>query len=96
MPALSRLNLLFNSVLVLVASLLLVGCSPEFREARYLKSGKSYLERKDYARALLEFRNAERTMPAGRRTVLTVLPRGAGLAGAGAEAWAFLLLHQSH
>ena len=34
MPALSRLNLLFNSVLVLVASLLLVGCSPEFREAR--------------------------------------------------------------
>ena len=43
--------------------LILVGCSPQSREARFLKRGSQFMEKKDYARALLEFRNAEREMP---------------------------------
>src|SRR5438445_11354651 len=47
----------------LLTVLLLGGCSAQSREARHLKAGKKYLEKKDYPRALLEFRNAERMMP---------------------------------
>ncbi len=46
-----------------VAGLLAAGCSPASREARFMKRGKAYLEKKDYARAVLEFRNAEKAMP---------------------------------
>jgi tetratricopeptide (TPR) repeat protein len=46
-----------------VAGLLAAGCSPASREARFMKRGKAYLEKKDYARAVLEFRNAEKVMP---------------------------------
>jgi tetratricopeptide (TPR) repeat protein len=46
-----------------LAALLLLSCSPASREARLLKRGKSYLEKKDYARAVLEFRSAEQAMP---------------------------------
>ena len=46
-----------------LASLFAAGCSPASREARFLKRGKAYLEKKDYARAVLEFRNAEKIMP---------------------------------
>ena len=42
-----------------------VSCSrsPEDREARFLASGKSHMEEKDYGRAALDFRNAARVMP---------------------------------
>ena len=47
----------------LAVAVFLGGCSPASREARFLKNGKSYLEKKDYARAVLEFRSAEQAMP---------------------------------
>jgi tetratricopeptide (TPR) repeat protein len=42
-----------------------VGCgnSPQSREGNYLKRGAVQLARKDYSRAILEFRNAARAMP---------------------------------
>ena len=39
------------------------GCSPEAKEARYLKSGKQMMERKDYSRAIIQFRNAVQAKP---------------------------------
>ena len=48
-----------------VAALVVVGCStsPQAKEAKYLKRGQVLLEKKDFPRALLEFRNAARAMP---------------------------------
>src|SRR6267378_5159334 len=43
--------------------LLLLSCSPQTREASFLKRGKFYLEKHEYERAALEFRNAQRLMP---------------------------------
>jgi tetratricopeptide (TPR) repeat protein len=43
--------------------LLFSGCSPEAKEARYLKSGKTMMERKDYSRAVIQFRNAIQAKP---------------------------------
>jgi tetratricopeptide (TPR) repeat protein len=42
-----------------------IGCStsPQAKEARFLKRGQVYLEKKNYARALLEFQNAASRMP---------------------------------
>src|SRR5579862_3745978 len=37
--------------------------SPEAKEAKYLKRGEALLAKKDYSRALLEFRNASVVMP---------------------------------
>jgi tetratricopeptide (TPR) repeat protein len=37
--------------------------SPEAKEAKCLRRGQSLLEKKDYSRALLEFRNASQAMP---------------------------------
>src|SRR5579862_7010343 len=48
---------------VLGACLLFSGCSPEAKEARYLKSGKQMMERKDYSRAVIQFRNAAQAKP---------------------------------
>jgi len=50
-------------VLLLVA--VLSGCagSPEARRDKFLARGKVFLEKKDYARALLEFSNAARATP---------------------------------
>jgi tetratricopeptide (TPR) repeat protein len=43
----------------------LFGCktSPQAKEAKYLKRGEALVAKKDYARALLEFRNAANAMP---------------------------------
>jgi tetratricopeptide (TPR) repeat protein len=43
----------------------LVACStsPQAKEAKFLTRGKAYLEKKDYARATLEFRSATNVMP---------------------------------
>jgi tetratricopeptide (TPR) repeat protein len=64
----SRQSSIFSPRFVIVAAvatalLLSLGCSPATREASFLKRGKHYLENGDYARALLEFRNARQVMP---------------------------------
>src|SRR5207249_10045543 len=45
------------------ACLAFSGCSPQAREARYLESGKRQMEKKDYTRASIQFRNAAKVMP---------------------------------
>ena len=53
------------SILVAGFCIIQAGCarSPEAQEARYLESGKRMIEKKDYARALIQFRNASKVMP---------------------------------
>lgn len=55
-----RSRLRESLILALIGGLVLAGCSrsPEAREARYMAAGRKRLEQKDYARAILEFRNA--------------------------------------
>src|SRR5882762_10387503 len=48
---------------LLAMCLVFSGCSPEAKEARYLKSGKQMMERKDYSRAIIQFRNAVQAKP---------------------------------
>jgi tetratricopeptide (TPR) repeat protein len=43
--------------------LLFGGCSREEREARYLASGKKMMEKNDYSRAIIQFKNAANMMP---------------------------------
>lgn len=45
--------------------LVLFGCarSPQYREGQFLQRGKTFLAKQDYARAILEFRNAIRVAP---------------------------------
>src|SRR4051812_43394902 len=42
-----------------------LGCSstPQAREAKYLRKGEALRDKKDYSRALLEFKNAANAMP---------------------------------
>ncbi len=50
---------LFCRLAAAVAILVLVGCSsPEEKAESYYQSGQAYLEKQDYARASIEFRNA--------------------------------------
>jgi tetratricopeptide (TPR) repeat protein len=60
-------NTLKLSYAVCCAALLLAapGCtrSPQAREAEFLKRGDAQMAKKDYARAILEFRNATQAMP---------------------------------
>ena len=44
---------------------ILAGCnnSPQAKEAKFLRRGEALLEKKDYDRALLEFKNASQAMP---------------------------------
>jgi tetratricopeptide (TPR) repeat protein len=50
---------------LLLSTLTFMGCmrSPEVRRDKYLASGKKLVQRKDYTRAMLEFRNAVKAMP---------------------------------
>lgn len=50
---------------VICACAVLSGCArtPQEKEARYLEAGKRQLEKKDYARAIIQFTNAARAMP---------------------------------
>jgi tetratricopeptide (TPR) repeat protein len=52
-------------LLLLILLLLAVGCtrSPQAREAGFLRSGAKYLQKKDYARAVLQFQNALQLVP---------------------------------
>ena len=51
--------------IIVLFSLLLVGCArpPEVQFERYLREGKEFLAKKDYPRAILQFRNASKAMP---------------------------------
>jgi cytochrome c-type biogenesis protein CcmH/NrfG len=51
------------TVILLSAVLGLAGCSRTPKDLRYLESGKQFLEKKDYARAVLQFRNAVQANP---------------------------------
>jgi putative PEP-CTERM system TPR-repeat lipoprotein len=48
------------AMLVVIIGVASVGCtrSPQAKEAKFLKRGNTYLEEKDYQRAIIEFRNA--------------------------------------
>jgi cytochrome c-type biogenesis protein CcmH/NrfG len=50
---------------VFILLLVVIGCgrSPESRRDRHLAKGKELLQRKDFTRAMLEFRNASQAMP---------------------------------
>src|SRR5258708_8669203 len=52
------------SVVVFVAAVLF-GCSssPQARRDKYLSRGKELIQKKDYTRALLEFKNAAKAIP---------------------------------
>jgi len=49
----------------LIVATAMAGCggSPQTQEARFLKRGKEFLAKKDFSRALLEFKNAAKAMP---------------------------------
>ena len=51
--------------LVTLAAVLSTGCntSPAAKEAKFLKAGKSLMEKKDFSRAVLQFKNATQVMP---------------------------------
>ncbi|HTT63546.1 MAG TPA: tetratricopeptide repeat protein [Bryobacteraceae bacterium] len=57
---------LWTSLITAAAVLAFAACSrsPRQREARFMELGKRFLQRKDYARAGLEFRNAIQLAPA--------------------------------
>jgi tetratricopeptide (TPR) repeat protein len=65
-----RLEAIYGKRFTVLASLILAvlalsGChrSPEARKAKFLASGKSYMQAKDYPRAILQFRNAVQAAP---------------------------------
>ena len=52
-----------GAVLVLYAMSVACSSSPQAKEAKYLRRGEALRDRKDYSRALLEFRNASLALP---------------------------------
>jgi cytochrome c-type biogenesis protein CcmH/NrfG len=56
---------LINALLISVVLAGSPACNqtPEQKAAKFLESGKRHLEDKDYVRAVLQFRNAVRTLP---------------------------------
>lgn len=61
-----RINNLEMWISAITALALWTGCgrSPQAKEGDYLKRARAQLEKRDFARALLEFQNAARVMPA--------------------------------
>ena len=53
------------SILLLIAALAVTGCrrTPEAKMAKFLAEGEKQLEKKDYPRAILQFRNAVQAKP---------------------------------
>lgn len=51
------------AAVILLFSLIACSRSPEEKQARYLASGRSFVAQKDYARAILEFKNAIEAKP---------------------------------
>src|SRR5690242_2988051 len=64
-----RINLCFwrvgMAIVLWMGALGLSGCtaSPEARSAKYMVAGKRFLEKKDYSRAILAFKNAVQAVP---------------------------------
>src|SRR5262245_47775812 len=52
-------------VCLICVALLFAGCSrdPAVRSAQFMSKGKSFLEKHDYARAILQFQNAAQKQP---------------------------------
>jgi tetratricopeptide (TPR) repeat protein len=71
----------FGIVLVIATVAIAASCdrSPEARRARYLAKGSEYLEKRDYPRAVLQFRNAIAVTPNDAESYYRL-----GLASAGA------------
>ena len=80
------------AVLVAASLVLLFACSAASREAAFLRRGKNYLEKRDYARAVLEFRNARRVMP---RDAEPYYQEGLAYLGLGNRGSAFQSLSQA-
>ena len=55
----------FATVSALIAAMMCMACntSPQAREGAFLRKGAALLQKKDYSRAILEFRNASSAMP---------------------------------
>src|ERR1035438_999863 len=53
------------SILLLIAALAVTGCrrTPEAKMAKFLAEGEKQLEKKDYPRAILQFKNAAQAKP---------------------------------
>lgn len=63
----SRMRLFCGAAGLVIAALSVSGCgyfSPQAKEARFLDAGKKALAKKEYARAVLQFRNAASVMKA--------------------------------
>jgi len=58
-------NSKIGGVAVLLAALMMSGCatSPAAKEAKFLKAGRELASKNDHSRAILEFRNAMKSMP---------------------------------
>src|SRR5207249_3589751 len=69
-----------RSWLIVLAVLVLASCARGPKDVRYLESGKQFAEKKDYARAAIQFRNAIEANPrnaeAHYQLALTDLARG--------------------
>src|ERR1017187_1095885 len=52
-----------GAMMVLFGLSILCSSSPKAMEARYLRRGEALMAKKDYSRALLEFKNASGVMP---------------------------------
>jgi tetratricopeptide (TPR) repeat protein len=52
-----------RTLVAAVALLVLSGCSPQAREARYLEKGKREFQKKNYAVAVIHFKNAMQAQP---------------------------------
>ncbi len=59
----NRIQIRACVVIVLLAFLCACARSPEARRDKYLARGKALLQKHEYSRAILEFRNAAKAMP---------------------------------
>src|SRR5689334_15081703 len=79
---------------VILLGVVLESCnrSPEALRDKYVAAGKQLLQKKDYARAILQFRNATQTMPKDAEAYYQL-----GLAYLGARNWrpAYLALRKA-
>src|SRR6185312_2332462 len=53
----------YSFLLILWLGLAACRTSPEAKEGKYIERGRALLAKKDYSRAILEFRNAAKEMP---------------------------------